>query len=150
MTRSSRLAGASTAIALALSAAACADTVVDEPDDAAELAAGTGDQADADASTTTVTIVGTAAELLPALATEMSLLSAQVAGDGDETATMAHIDALWVAARPEVESNRPELTGPIDSTVEMARVAVVRVRPADADKAFSLLTGLVDDYTGDG
>jgi hypothetical protein len=32
----------------------------------------------------------------------------------------------------------------------MARTAVVRVRPADGDKALQILTGLVDRYTGDG
>jgi hypothetical protein len=32
----------------------------------------------------------------------------------------------------------------------MARIAVDRTRPADADKAFSLLTNLVDRFTGDG
>jgi hypothetical protein len=31
----------------------------------------------------------------------------------------------------------------------MARTAVVRLRPADGDKAFKLLTALVDRYTGD-
>jgi hypothetical protein len=40
--------------------------------------------------------------------------------------------------------------GGIQTTVDMARTAVVRVRPADADKAFALLTQLVDRYTGDG
>ena len=32
----------------------------------------------------------------------------------------------------------------------MARTAVERTRPADADKAFKLLTYLVDQFTGDG
>ena len=32
----------------------------------------------------------------------------------------------------------------------MATSAVERKRPADADKAFNLLTDLVDSYTGDG
>ncbi len=32
----------------------------------------------------------------------------------------------------------------------MARNAVVSIRPADADKAFKILTDLVDRYTGDG
>jgi hypothetical protein len=42
------------------------------------------------------------------------------------------------------------LVGGIDTTVDMARTAVVRIRPADGDKAFQLLTDLVDRYTVDG
>ena len=64
--------------------------------------------------------------------------------------TIAQIEGLWAAARPEVEETRPELLGGIETTVAMSRTAVDRNRPADADKAFRLLTDLVDNYTGDG
>ncbi len=57
---------------------------------------------------------------------------------------------MWDIARSDVESTNPELIYAIDTTVDMARTAVVRVRPADGDKAFQLLTDLVDRYTGDG
>jgi hypothetical protein len=80
----------------------------------------------------------------------MSQLSAQIGAAGDEKATLLRINALWDAARSDVESTRPELVGGIDTTVEMARTAVVRIRPADGDKAFQILTDLVDRYTGDG
>ena len=134
--------------ALTLGVSACADTVID-------VDAGTQTEAtDADGTiattTTTVPIVGTATELLPELSAEMSRLSAQISGDGDERATLRQIEAIWVVAQPEVESSRPDLVGGIQTTVDMARNAVVRVRPADADKAFSILTDLVDRYTGDG
>ena len=84
------------------------------------------------------------------MSAEMSQLSAQIGDAGDEKATLKRIDAIWVIARPDVESTRPELVGGIDTTVDMARTAVVRIRPADGDKAFQLLTDLVDRYTGDG
>ena len=77
-------------------------------------------------------------------------LSAQIAGDGDEQATLRRIAAIWAVAEPDVEATRRDLAGGIQTTVDMARNAVVRVRPADADKAFSILTDLVDRYTGDG
>ena len=81
----------------------------------------------------------------------MSRLSAQVAEDGDaEIATLAKIVGMWAAAEAQVRATHPELVSSIQTTVEMARSAVERKRPADADKAFSLLTSLVDSYTGDG
>jgi len=48
-----------------------------------------------------------------------------------------------------VKEQRPGLVNGIGATVELAETAVTRTRPADADKAFSLLTDLVDAYTGD-
>ena len=133
-------------VAAVLTAGACAETVVEL--DTAPSVDDPG--AETPAPTTTLPVAGSAAELLPEMATEMSVLGGQIAEDGDERATLARIDQIWVVARPEVESTRPELVGGIDTTVEMARTAVVRIRPADADKAFSILTDLVDRYTGDG
>jgi hypothetical protein len=133
--------------AVLLTATACAETVVEVDAPAA------GDELPGTAATlpsTTLPVAGSAAELLPEMATEMSRLSSMISADGDERATIARIESIWVVARPEVEAQRPELVGGIDTTVEMARTAVVRVRPADADKAFALLTDLVDRYTGDG
>ena len=132
--------------ALTLGVSACAETVIDV--DAGSQTAAT--DAEGTITTTTVPIVGTATELLPELSAEMSRLSAQISGDGDERATLRQIEAIWVVAQPEVEASRPDLVGGIQTTVDMARNAVVRVRPADADKAFSILTDLVDRYTGDG
>jgi hypothetical protein len=127
--------------------ASCADTVV-------ELESRRG-EVNVDGSfetlpTTTLPISGSTAELLAEMSTEMSRLSAQIGDSGDEKATLLRINALWDAARSDVESTRPELVGGIDTTVEMATTAVVRIRPADGDKAFQILTDLVDRYTGDG
>jgi hypothetical protein len=99
--------------------------------------------------TTTLPIEGSALELLPEMALEMSQLSSQIADEGDERATLQRIEAIWIVAQPEVEATRRDLAGGIQTTIDMARNAVVRVRPADADKAFSILTDLVDRYTGD-
>jgi hypothetical protein len=127
-----------------LVASACAETVVEVDQPAAEVTS------DDTAPTTTLPIAGSAAELLPEMATLMSQLSSMISAEGDERSTLLEIEAIWVVARPEVDETRPELVNGIDTTVEMARTAVERVRPADADKAFSLLTDLVDRYTGDG
>lgn len=133
------------AAAASVAMSSCADTVVTVDADATEV-----DASGSAVTTTTLPIVGSAADLLPELAVEMSRLSALISADGDERAALLRIEALWDAARAEVEESRPDLSGGIQTTVDMARNSVVRIRPADADKAFSILTDLVDRYTGDG
>lgn len=135
---------------VALALGACATVVDEEPAPGEDVPLEPGTIVDADTPEITVPITGSPAELLPEMATEMSRLGSQIAdGDGDG-ATLARIEELWAAARPEIEASRPELLGGIDTTVDMSRTAVERKRPADADKAFRLLTDLVDNYTGDG
>ena len=105
----------------------------------------------ADVTTTTLLFDGTAAELLPQMATAMSELSAQVAEDGDaEDTTLATIVAIWAVVQPEVEATRPVLVGSMQTTVDMATSAVERKRPADADKAYNLLTDLIASYNSAG
>ena len=123
--------------------ASCADTVVDEESDAGEINVGGSFET---VPTTTLPVVGTTAELLDEMADQMSQLSSQISAPGDERATLDRIETIWVAARPGVESARPELVGGIDTTVDMARVAVVRIRPADGDKAVQILGDLVDRF----
>lgn len=136
------------AIALVIvSVSSCAETVVQVESDDGEVNV---DGSFATVPTTTLPIAGSTAELLAEMSAQMSQLSAQIGDSGDEAATLRRIDAIWLVARPDVESTRPELVGGIDTTVDMARTAVVRIRPADGDKAFQLLTDLVDRYTGDG
>lgn len=130
-----------------VSVSSCAETVVQVESDDGEVNV---DGSFETVPTSTTPIEGSTAELLAEMSAQMSQLSAQIGDAGDETATLQRIDAIWVVARPDVESTRPELVGGIDTTVEMARTAVVRIRPADGDKAFQLLTDLVDRYTGDG
>ncbi|MFT6292314.1 MAG: hypothetical protein ACJAR2_002931 [Ilumatobacter sp.] len=104
---------------------------------------------DSDAPETTIPIAGTAADLLPDIGIDMSQLSAQIGDVGDEDATIARIEASWAAIKAEVTSTHPQLVNSIQATVDMARTGVDANRPADADKAFSLLTDLIDAFTGD-
>ena len=105
---------------------------------------------DGDAPATTIALTGSATDLLPEMSIEMSRLGSQVAEGGDDNATLARIEQIWERIRPEIERDRPELLNGLGATIVMARTAVERTRPADADKAFSLLTDLVDQFTGDG
>jgi len=167
MMRATRRVGCSLAIAATL--AACGTTTVDEADDQtadlsdAELTGGEGRElaeddtspldtgviVDPDAPGTTLPIEGSAADLLPEIGIEMSRLSAEIGGEGDEDATIARIEALWAAIIDEVETSHPQLVPGIQASIEMAQTAVDANRPADGDKAFSILNGFVDDFTGD-
>ena len=104
---------------------------------------------DDQAPPTTLALTGSAADLLPEMSIEMSRLGSQVAEGGDDNATLARIEQIWERIRPEIERDRPQLLNGLGATIDMARTAVERTRPADADKAFSLLTDLVDQFTGD-
>ena len=103
-----------------------------------------------DSAPTTEPITGSPAELLAAMAAEMSRLSAVVAEDGDAPASLDRIVVIWTTVRPEIEATRPGLVNGITAAVELARTSVAENRPADADEAFALLTDLVDSFTGDG
>lgn len=151
--------------ATVLALSACGTTVNDDPNvlDEADLTGGEGreiaeenvtplDQetiVDSDAPATTVAMEGTAGELLPEIGVDMSRLSSEIAAEGNEDATIARIEAAWEAIRDQIESEAPELLNGIQATIDMARTAVDANRPADADKAFSLLTDLIDKFTGD-
>ncbi len=134
-------------IVTAMLVASCADTVVQVESDGGEINVGGSFET---VPTTTLPIEGTTSELLAEMSAQMSELSAQIGDPGDEKATFARIETVWAVARPDVEATNPELVNGIDTTVDMARTAVVRIRPADGDKALQLLTDLVDRFTGDG
>jgi len=145
---------------LALFAAGCATTVEDETESTITVATGL-QPADESATqlesevvvgaspATTLPIEGSATDLLPDLATEMSRLSGTVV-DGRDAETIAVINGTWAAVRGEIGSTRPELVDSMQVTIDMANTAVERNRPADADKAFSLMSDLIDAYLGDG
>lgn len=117
------------------------------------LLAGCERSADTAATTTTTVAVdvptGPADEILALLSSELSTLSSHVGTDEGER-ILARISTMWANVRPEVEATRPELLVGFDQALTMANTAVERTRPADADKAFSNLSRLVDDYVGDG
>jgi hypothetical protein len=139
-----RLASKLAAIALtSLLVASCAETVVNETSDAGEINVGGSFET---VPTTTLPIAGTTTDLLAEMSDQMSQLSSQISAPGDERATLDRIERIWVVARPDVETTRPELVVGIDTTVDMARTAVTRVRPADGDKALQIFIDLVERY----
>ncbi len=162
MTDRRTILGALTLGAFAVAATACGTTVVEDdatPTVSVEAGLQPADESavpleseivvDEVAPTTVEPVEGTAADLLPEIGIEMSRLSAEV-GSAEGRATLARITTTWTAIRSEVEATRPDLVNAIGVTVEMATTAVETNRPADADKAFSLLNDLIDSYVGDG
>lgn len=100
-------------------------------------------------STSTTVPTGPTAELLQRLLAEAAKLGTLIDEHSTEaTPTVARVEALWHAARADVEGTHPGLLDDLDLNVEGCRSAVTRNRPADADKAFRNLTVLVDSYDG--
>lgn len=147
-------------VALALIAVGCATTVEDETEPTITVATGLqpADESAAqlesevivdEAPPTTLPIEGSANDLLPDLAIEMSRLSGTIVQGGDAE-TIAIINGTWTAVRDDISTTRPELVDSMQVTIDMANTAVERNRPADADKAFSLMSDLIDAFLGDG
>lgn len=117
---------------------ACAETVVEDP-------TARPDAGDASVPAPVITApTGSTDELLAALAASMSGLGNEIIAEGrGDRDTLAQIDVTWEAVRPDIEASHPELVANFDTTIEMAHTAVTRIRPADADKAYRLLLGLL-------
>ena len=138
-------------LALAVVAVGCATTTVDERGDV--IVATTADTAPTnvdDAAPVTVPddappVDDDVSRQLTAIGDELGGLGFQISGDGDEDATIALIEERWRAIRDGVDAERPDLTGQFQVTVDMARTAVDRNRPADADKALGLFNVLVEN-----
>jgi hypothetical protein len=103
---------------------------------------------DTSPATTTTVPTGTAAELLPQMASEAIRLSGVMIDGGDSESVSEQISALWTAARNEVIATRPDLVDGFDQNVAMCARAVRFKRAADADKAARNLTALADAYLG--
>jgi hypothetical protein len=105
-------------------------------------------------ATTTTLPEGTADELLPRLVTGLSDLSLLIGpvpagfdrGDIDKRSRLAEIEALWAAVEREVVADDPDTADAIVRMLDLARLAVERSRPADADKAAKFVADLVRDY----
>ncbi len=104
--------------------------------------------------TTTTLPSGTAVELLPRLATSLSELSILIgpvpddlrSDDVDKRRQLADIEALWAAVEREVTADDADAAETLTRMIELARVAVERNRPADADKAAKFAGQVIDDY----
>lgn len=108
------------------------------------------------ATTTAVAVAttlpsGPASELLPRLSASMLSLSSYIGPNSSgstasgKEAVLAEIEALWNAAETEVTALSPESAESIGRMVDLARTAVERNRPADADKAAKFAGTVIDE-----
>jgi hypothetical protein len=118
---------------LALATAGCSATVDD------------GSSTAANAVSTTLP-TGTPSELLPRLVSTVDQISEAIIGEGDQRALLAEAEAIWAATQPDVAEVDDRAAESMQQMMDLARVAVERVRPADADKATKFLGDLVDDH----
>lgn len=119
-------------------------------------AATTYDAALAPDSTTVVPTftvpTGTTRDLLRELSTAMNGLSILIGPNpsgrspAGKNERITEIEALWNAAQLDVTSADPEAADAIGRMVTLARTAVERNRPADADKAARFAGQVIDDY----
>lgn len=104
------------------------------------------------AAPTTTEPSGSVEDLLGRLSESMGSLSGFIgpdqsgrtpAGKADQ---LALIESLWSAVRLDVLDADPEAGDSLDRMVSLARTAVERNRPADADKAARFAGQVIDDY----
>lgn len=98
------------------------------------------------APTTTVLPTGTAAQLLPTLVVTAAGLSNLIADQGDKTATVERVEALWAAVQAEVTVKDRDLATEITAEIAKGRDAARLNRPAAADKVYRSLKDLVQAY----
>lgn len=116
-------------------ATGCATEVVDSGEPTSTIAA-----------TTTTLPSGPPAELLPQLVVTLRAVSEAIIDEGDQRALLAEAEGLWSAAKPEVAATDADTAEEMEGMMDIARLAVERSRPADADKAAKFLESLVDHY----
>lgn len=90
--------------------------------------------------------VGTPAELLPRLVLTLQAVAEAIIDDADQVALMTDAEGLWAASKPEVAATNAKSAEEMEGMMDLARRAVERRRPADADKAAKFLDLLVDHY----
>jgi len=105
------------------------------------------------AATTTIP-TGPIDDLLPRLSDTMLTLSSYIGPNSSGSTTsgknevLAEIEALWAAVETEVTSLDPSSAESLGRMVDLARTAVERNRPADADKADKFAGDVIDQLLG--
>jgi hypothetical protein len=122
-------------LALATSTASCAATTYD-----------TSISTQTAAPTTTLLPRGSAAELLPTMVATAADLSNLIAEQGDKTANVERVEALWAAVQAEVTDKDRDLATEIAAEIVKGRDAARLNRPAAADKVYRSLKDLVRAY----
>lgn len=92
---------------------------------------------------------GPPSDLLPRLVATVDQISEAIIDEGDQRALLAEAEALWAAIESDVAATDADAAESMQQMMDLARVSVERIRPADADKATKFLGDLVDAYLAD-
>lgn len=130
--------GSAAVVSLALLVAGCSAAVDD------------GSSFDPQSAGPTTVPTGPPSDLLPRLVATVDQISEAIIDEGDQRALLAEAEALWAATQADVAATDADAAESMQQMMDLARVSVERVRPADADKATKFLGDLVDAYLADG
>jgi hypothetical protein len=123
-------------VMLMLTLTACGTTTVDESIVASDDTGVTTTLPPIRSDASLVALVGD-------LADSMRHLDEQVIeGDIDE-ATLARIEEIWVVAEPLAREFSVDMVFGLEQSVDLARTAVERRRPADASKGYKIVAALL-------
>jgi hypothetical protein len=116
---------------------ACGATTVDQ-----SIAA----SADTDVGTTLPPIRQDASlvELVGDLADSMRHLDEQVIDGNTDEETLARIETIWAIAEPLAREHSGDMAFGLEQSVDLARTAVERRRPADASKGYKIAAALLE------
>ena len=82
-------------------------------------------------------------ELVGDLADSMRHLDEQVIEGDTDDATLARIEQIWVVAEPLAREHSIDMVFGLEQSVDLARTAVERRRPADASKGYKIVAALL-------
>ena len=82
-------------------------------------------------------------ELVGDLADSMRHLDEQVIEGDTDDATLARIEQIWVVAQPLAREHSIDMEFGLEQSVDLARTAVERRRPADASKGYKIVAALL-------
>jgi hypothetical protein len=77
------------------------------------------------------------------LADSMRHLDEQVIEGDIDDATLARIEEIWVVAEPLARGHSTDMEFGLEQSVDLARTAVERRRPADASKGYKIVAALL-------
>ncbi|MEO1056486.1 MAG: hypothetical protein AAFY28_06165 [Actinomycetota bacterium] len=129
--------GVAAALLAALISAGCATTFEEGTDstDTPDVVA-----------TTAVAVPENTADALAAIASNAQRLTTEIGDEGDEDATLAEIEVIYANVESTLIAENESFAEGYAAAIELARTAVARNRPGDANKAAQLLSNLAADY----
>lgn len=129
--------GLAAVLIVALTGAGCATTFEESADSTVTVDV---------PATTALPVPDDTADALAAIALSAQRLTTEIGDDGDEDATLAEIEVIYATVESTLSAENESFAEGYAAAIELARTAVARNRPGDANKAAQLLSNLAADY----